>query len=162
MAWPGLAPSLTEVELESLTAAKTEEGALAWCEHRYGADGSGFAAAIEELGTGGGIGAADEAYLDEPGVLDAILITMAEAFRQGVVGMAGDLHIEATPWAFDLASITAPVELVHGDEDAMAPLAHANHTAELVPSAPLTILPGVGHLSLLPHLAEVAARIAPR
>jgi pimeloyl-ACP methyl ester carboxylesterase len=79
-----------------------------------------------------------------------------------VLGIAGDLHVEAQTWVFDPGTIEVPVEIVHGDDDGMAPIAHAHRNAELVAGATLTVLPGVGHLSVVPHIPAIAARLATR
>ena len=44
-----------------------------------------------------------------------------------------------------LAGIEAPTLVLHGDQDAMAPLANARLLAERIPDAELALLPGAGH-----------------
>lgn len=54
--------------------------------------------------------------------------------------------------------LTLPVEIVHGDRDTTVPLAvHSEPLTRLVPSANLTVLPGVGHM---PHHADPQAVVA--
>jgi pimeloyl-ACP methyl ester carboxylesterase len=54
--------------------------------------------------------------------------------------------------------LTLPIEIVHGDADATVPLVvHAGPLSRLVPSANLTVLPGIGHM---PHHADPEATIA--
>lgn len=59
-----------------------------------------------------------------------------------------------------LHEVTAPVELVHGERDALVPLAMARSAELRMPRARLTVLPGVGHMPWLEAPAEVAARVA--
>ncbi len=55
-------------------------------------------------------------------------------------------------------ALTLPIEIVHGDLDRTVPLAvHSGPLAGMIPSATLTILPGVGHM---PHHADSEAAIA--
>ena len=161
MTSPAIADVLTPGELESLETAVTFDGALAWCTERFGADGGRFLDWMDSDSGGDDLGAPDETYLSDTASLEALLATMAEAFAQGIGGYAGDVHVEAQPWSFDPTTISVPVDIVHGAEDHLAPLAHAHHNHELVPGSTLTVLPGVGHLSLVPHLAAVAAKVAP-
>lgn len=54
--------------------------------------------------------------------------------------------------------LTLPIEIVHGDRDRTVPLAvHSLPLTRLVPSAHLTVLPGVGHM---PHHADPQAVVA--
>ncbi len=45
----------------------------------------------------------------------------------------------------DLAAVTAPMLVLHGTEDPMFPLAHAQATATAVPGARLVMIEGMGH-----------------
>jgi pimeloyl-ACP methyl ester carboxylesterase len=65
--------------------------------------------------------------------------------------------IQGKPWAFDLDAIVAPVSVHHGEQDTMTPVAHARHTAGLIPGARLTIWPGEGHISLIGKIPEITA-----
>lgn len=56
------------------------------------------------------------------------------------------------------ASLTLPVEIVHGDADVTVPLAiHSEPLSRLIPGAVLTVLPGIGHM---PHHADPDAVVA--
>jgi 3-oxoadipate enol-lactonase len=62
---------------------------------------------------------------------------------QGVVS-----HLLATIYhdtVSRLGQIQAPTFVLHGDEDAMSPLANARLLAERIPDAELAIVPGAGH-----------------
>lgn len=51
--------------------------------------------------------------------------------------------------------MTRPVLVVHGEQDAFVPAAHARWLAEHLPSAELRVKPGEGHLSLYGRISEV-------
>lgn len=157
MSWPEAATGYLQSELD-IMAMDDEDAAVAWCEARYGPDGSGF------FGGDGDpeLGEIDDAFLADETNLTALMTAMAEAFRQGVIGYAHDITVQGRPWTFDLAAITAPVLVVHGAEDRLVPLAHSEHTASLIPNAELRILRDCGHLSLIDRLPALAAEIVER
>jgi pimeloyl-ACP methyl ester carboxylesterase len=78
-----------------------------------------------------------------------------EAFRQGVRGFIHEARIHAQPWGFDPATITPPVFIWHGDEDANVPAAMAQHLAARIPDAKLTTYHGEGHLIVPKHWTEI-------
>lgn len=152
MTWPGAGDGYLEPELE-IMALDDEDRAVAFCEEQYGADGSRFFDAVTDLGP------TDDAFLADETNAAALLTAMGEAFRQGVIGYAHDITVQGRPWTFDPATITAPVIVVHGDDDRLVPLAHSRHTAELIPGSELRIVVGRGHLSLTEELPSIAAEL---
>lgn len=53
------------------------------------------------------------------------------------------------------ATLSLPVEIVHGDTDTVVPLTiHSNKLVDQIPDAVLTVLPGIGHM---PHHADPQA-----
>jgi len=71
------------------------------------------------------------------------------ALRNGPGGLIDDDLAYVAPWGFDPARIDAPVLLLHGGEDRIAPVAHAEWLAGRIPSAELRVLPDAGHISVL-------------
>jgi pimeloyl-[acyl-carrier protein] methyl ester esterase len=61
----------------------------------------------------------------------------------------------------DLAAITPPIHLIHGDGDALMPLAAARWLADALPHARLSVLENRGHAPLLSNPGECAALIRP-
>jgi pimeloyl-ACP methyl ester carboxylesterase len=59
----------------------------------------------------------------------------------------------------DLARVRVPAAVVFGGRDGSVPVASGRRVAELL-HAPITIIPGAGHLSQITHPAAVAAVIA--
>lgn len=59
------------------------------------------------------------------------------------------------------ASLTLPIELVHGDADTIVPLAiHSAPLAKILPNARLTVLSGTGHMPHHAHPDSILAAIA--
>jgi pimeloyl-ACP methyl ester carboxylesterase len=157
MSWPEARTGYLQSELD-IMALDDEDAAVAWCEARYGSDGSGFFDGDGELD----LGEIDNAFLADEANLAALSATMDEAFRQGVVGYAHDITVQGRPWTFDPADVIAPVLVVHGADDRLVPLAHSEHTASLVAGSELRVLPDCGHLSLIDRFPALAAEIVHR
>lgn len=79
------------------------------------------------------------------------------ASAQGVVGMRDDGLAIFGPWGFDLASISVPVAVWQGDQDAMVPFAHGQWLVGAVPGARPHLLPGEGHLSVAARIGDIFA-----
>lgn len=155
MSWPHAADGYLDSEL-GIMALGDEDAAVRYCEGHFGADGSRFFDGDVHLG------AADDAFLADAANATALMVTMGEAFRQGVVGYAHDITVQGRPWTFDPSTITAPVVVAHGTEDRLVPIAHSRHTADLIPGAELRIIEGCGHLGLLGELPAMAAETVRR
>jgi pimeloyl-ACP methyl ester carboxylesterase len=105
--------------------------------------------------------AADEAVLERAEVRQTLAATMTEAFRQGARGAVHDIGLDARPWDVDLAAIQTPVEVWHGHEDTLVPLAQGKALARAIPTATARLLPGEGHLSLrVNHIAAILEAFA--
>jgi pimeloyl-ACP methyl ester carboxylesterase len=128
-----------------------EVRAAEWCAGQYGPDGSGFLEAGLE-----GMASVDQAALADERLATALMTTVAEAFRQGVGGYAQDLVVQGRSWVFDPGAIVAPAWVLHGDADTDTPVAHAHHTAELIPGARLLIRPEHGHISILTRIPQLS------
>jgi pimeloyl-ACP methyl ester carboxylesterase len=103
---------------------------------------------------------ADIRALEQPEMRESFLRNYQEAFRSGSGGVAQDLRLLTRNWGFELASITVPTWVVHGDADTTVPVGHARRYAEAIPGARLQIYPGQGHFSILGRPAEVLAPLA--
>ena len=69
-----------------------------------------------------------------------------------VVSTDTDLHSE-------LPNISQPTLVIHGDADAIVPIARGRELAAALPNARLVVLPGAGHVPTLTRPAEVAREI---
>ena len=77
-----------------------------------------------------------------------------EAVRQGTQGCVQDYRIFGDPWGFSLGEIRVPVqESGRGSDDRTGPPGYRAFLQAHIPHATVTVVPGEGHLSLLPHQA---------
>jgi pimeloyl-ACP methyl ester carboxylesterase len=151
LGWDGATAGYVHDDLATLMAIDDPDAAVAWCEARYGTDGSGMVGAMGELAP------PDMRALADPALLQGLLTSMSEAFAQGMVGYAHDMQAEARPWSFDPGTIAAPCTVYHGEQDTIVPVTHARHTAERIPRARLVTWTDDGHLSVQRHLPAVLA-----
>ena len=86
------------------------------------------------------------------------------ALRDGPGGLIDDDLAYVNPWGFEPSRVRSPVLLLHGDEDRVAPVAHAEWLAGRIPDVELRVVPGEGHVSVLGSAAAtldwLAARVA--
>lgn len=119
----------------SLTSdlAQAQMGALA------ALDPEAFAAAFGSLLPPG-----ERSLDDQPGLRRILLSDVWRALRT-FDGIVRDNLAWGMDWDVDLAGITAPTLLVHGDRDDMVPAAHGAWLAERIPSAERILLEGADH-----------------
>ena len=96
---------------------------------------------------------ADRTVLTEWGPPDHALAFVREAMRQGTEGCVQDYRIFGDPWGFDLEEIAGPVDIWEGAEDETGPPGYRTFLKRHISQATVTVVPGEGHLSLLPHQA---------
>jgi pimeloyl-ACP methyl ester carboxylesterase len=78
-----------------------------------------------------------------------------QAMEGGLGGMVDDELAYVAPWGFAPGQVRAPVLLLHGGQDRIAPSSHARWLASRIRSAELWLRPDDGHISVL-HSAEAA------
>jgi pimeloyl-ACP methyl ester carboxylesterase len=77
------------------------------------------------------------------------------------MGPVADLALIADPWGFDLAAITVPVLLWHGEHDRNVPVASGRYLATALPNCEATFYPEDAHLSVpLGHQDEILRALA--
>jgi pimeloyl-ACP methyl ester carboxylesterase len=107
-------------------------------------------------GLGGLVTPVDTAFITGE-FADWMAATFRGSLAQGVVGAVDDGLAAVAPWGYDLASITVPVSVWQGAQDAMVPFAHGQWLAAHVPGATAHLFEDEGHLSLLAKLPEILA-----
>jgi pimeloyl-ACP methyl ester carboxylesterase len=96
---------------------------------------------------------ADRSILTEWGPPDHALAFVREAVRQGTEGCVLDYRIFGDPWGFSLEEIAVPVGIWEGADDRTGPPGYRAFLQRHIARATVTVVPGEGHLSLLPHQA---------
>ena len=64
-----------------------------------------------------------------------------------------DYRIFGDPWGFSLEEIRVPVQIWEGADDRTGPPGYRAFLQRHIAQATVTVVPGEGHLSLLPHQA---------
>jgi pimeloyl-ACP methyl ester carboxylesterase len=85
-----------------------------------------------------------------------------DAFRAGTRAAADELRLLARPWGFDLADVTGPVHMWHGDEDVNVPITIARAMAAALPSCVPHFVSGAAHSVGFEQRAAVMATKAGR
>ncbi|MFJ2931181.1 alpha/beta fold hydrolase [Streptomyces sp. NPDC087219] len=84
-----------------------------------------------------------------------LLRTYQEALRVSHHGWLDDCLAFVRPWGFDVSSVTTPVLLWHGLDDAFSPVAHSRWLAERIPGAEPVLVPDAGHFAAQLALPDV-------
>ena len=137
----------------AVLARDDEDAVIKFEADRFGADASGFPVGSD------GLGAPDVEIFSDQGHGPELRRSVAESFRQGIAGFAVDGLVRSRPWTFDPGRITAPCEILHGEQDVVVQMAHAERLHELIPTSSLSRLPNHGHLSIIAELPQLAARL---
>jgi pimeloyl-ACP methyl ester carboxylesterase len=146
MRWQQGKALMTGPATARLWSAPDRDAAIAAATDVLGADGSKM---LTQAQSGAPMPAADLALMQDPAWMTAMLAAMHEMFTFGVQGYADDRIADGVGWgSFDVADIRCPVIVLHGEEDNVVPVAHARHTAAIVPEASLRIVPALGHMSI--------------
>jgi pimeloyl-ACP methyl ester carboxylesterase len=95
----------------------------------------------------------DRTILSEWGPPDQALAFVREAVRQGTAGCVHDYRIFGDPWGFSLEEIRVPVQIWEGAEDRTGPPGYREFLRRHIAHSTVTVVPGEGHLSLLPRQA---------
>ena len=100
-------------------------------------------------------GGRDKMALSDPDVRRIMTENIKTAFAQGSAGGVADLVAAGKPWPFVLSEV-GHLQLWHGGQDKIVPLAHSQWLAKQVPSASLKVVLEEGHFSLpILHFNEV-------
>ncbi len=96
----------------------------------------------------------DREFLARPEMREMFLDDLLSAGRESFRAVAYDAVLFSRWWGFDIAGISAPVYLWHGDTDLVIPLVHGERMAALIPNSRLSVVPGQGHLAMLDAAEE--------
>ena len=76
------------------------------------------------------------------------------AVASGPAGPVDDDISYVTPWGVEPSDVTAPVLLLHGEQDGIVPAAHSRWLSERCPAAELRLFPDDGHIAVLTHASD--------
>jgi pimeloyl-ACP methyl ester carboxylesterase len=109
-----------------------------------------------------GAGPPDEAALARPGARARLAGMLEAAFCQGATGLAADIAgYTLQPWGFDPGVVEAATLLLYGAEDAGVGPQHGRWWHEELPDARLEVVPGAGHLLVIPMWHRVLSHLVP-
>ena len=104
--------------------------------------------------------AADREVLQRPEVRSLLLAAFREGARNGGAALAEDLALLARPWDFPLDGVQVPVDLWHGEADAVVPPEMGRYVASRLKNCRARFLPGEGHFSLpLAHMDVILSAL---
>lgn len=102
----------------------------------------------------------DAAVLAGPGVADRLRTMLDGAVAQGVTGMVADIiGYSLRPWGFEPADVAQPALLGYGTDDERVGVAHGEWYRAALPAARLELVPGVGHLVVVPFWAAALTHL---
>jgi pimeloyl-ACP methyl ester carboxylesterase len=110
-----------------------------------------------------GAGAADEDALDADGARLRLGELLRAGFVQGARGLAADIAGYCLqPWGFEPEHVRAKTLLLYGSRDPLAGPRHGRWWQSRLPDARLEVVPGAGHLLVVPMWARVLSHLAPQ
>ncbi len=89
---------------------------------------------------------ADQQLMANEEVAIHLMAHTQEAFRQGVDETVAEARLLTRPWGFSVEEITIPVEIWHGVQDTLAPVAAIQELANQIATCVTHYLEGKGHL----------------
>jgi pimeloyl-ACP methyl ester carboxylesterase len=104
----------------------------------------------------------DEPALERPGVRDRLGEMLRAGFAQGTVGLAADIAGYCLqPWGFEPEAVEAKTLLLYGSHDPLATPEHGRWWEARLPDAQLEVVPGAGHLAVIPMWPRVLSHLLP-
>ncbi|WP_017597303.1 alpha/beta fold hydrolase [Nocardiopsis lucentensis] len=110
----------------------------------------------------GGAPESDLAVYRSPAFEAAYLAALGEGFARGGDGYARDTVLAMGRWPFDLAAVTAPVDLWYGAQDTVHSPDNGATLASRIPGAERHVVPGVGGAVLWTHAERILSVLLER
>lgn len=105
---------------------------------------------------------ADAQVLAMPGARERLLGMLRAAFAQGMAGLAAEIAGYCLqPWGFAPEEVQAKTLLLYGSADPIAGARHGSWWQKRLPNARLEMVPGAGHLLIVPMWQRALAHLAP-
>ena len=158
MRWPEGRSTMSAPHTHAVWDAPDRAGALTAAVEAFGEDGS----KMLQIGEAP-LAVSDLAMFRDREWTAAMMTAMPAMFTHGVEGYADDRLADGPGWVtFDVGLIAAPVIVLHGGSDIIVAAAHAHHTAAIVPTAELRVVPELGHFSIISELLPAILRVLTR
>lgn len=91
----------------------------------------------------------DQKVFSDPQIGPELISTMKAALQNGPGGVIDDMRVYGKHWGFDLAQVSCPVTLWHGNRDDVVHQRFSKEMRRQLPKAKLKIKMNEGHYSLL-------------
>ncbi|HYH92814.1 MAG TPA: alpha/beta fold hydrolase [Candidatus Saccharimonadales bacterium] len=105
---------------------------------------------------------ADDDALARPGARTRLAAMLDVAFKQGATGMATEIAgYGLRSWGFEPSDVTAKTLLLYGTADPLGGNRHARWWKDHLPNARVEMVPGAGHLLVIPMWARALSFLAP-
>ncbi|MFF5446570.1 alpha/beta fold hydrolase [Streptomyces sp. NPDC012888] len=89
----------------------------------------------------------DRMTVSDAGLRRMLERNFAEGVRHSAYGWIDDVLALSSPWGFDLAAISCPVLLWHGEKDVFSPIGHSRWLAQRIPGATAAFDPEAAHFA---------------
>jgi pimeloyl-ACP methyl ester carboxylesterase len=107
------------------------------------------------------LNSADRGVIGRPAVRRILSETFAEGLRNGSAALAADRALLFRPWGFPLSTVRQHVDVWHGTQDWVVPVALARVLTAMLPDSSPHWFPGEGHFLVFDHAEEVYAALRP-
>ncbi|NTU46159.1 alpha/beta hydrolase [Candidatus Roizmanbacteria bacterium] len=101
----------------------------------------------------------DDQKLIKPEFNKRFMLTIAEAMKQGVKGVAYDLKLYTSDLGFPLHKIKAKTYIWYGETDKNVSVNMGTYYHENIPNSELTLYPNEGHIAQLTHAEEILSTL---
>ena len=101
----------------------------------------------------------DQAVLQQPELMEAMVRDFPEAYRQGGRGGAHDIYVVCHPWGFRAEDIRATTFVWQGEADPNVPPVMGHYFANAIPGSAATFVPGAGHMLFYTHFEPILQQI---
>lgn len=105
---------------------------------------------------------ADRTLLTEPACRQALAESFLAAMRGGARPMVEDYLVCCRPWGFEPAEVAGPVQIWHGMQDKLVPVATALRLASELPNAEVSIDLDQGHFFYKRRIREILGGVVNR
>jgi pimeloyl-ACP methyl ester carboxylesterase len=100
------------------------------------------------------LSAADQRAFADPEFARIVHEGTREALRRGTSGVVQDVRLIFSRWGFELSEVRGRIDLWHGEDDRMAPVAFGRYAAARLPDCVATFCADEGHNSILVNRME--------